>query len=231
MTRGAFILALALAFTGCKESSFDTLDRFDLFEPVTLLKSNKKPVTLSAGAQNLQIRFSSKKDDGFVRSAMTLKTSDKAQLPFDLGALEIVVTTNRFGKKVPRNLEKIQTPASETQQGVGIAFNVASREYVNRQYETTESCTRYEYETICRDVPETICVTRPGGGRDCRTVWRRVCDRVSRPYPGYRRVFTREYGDITSYTLAMTASDGRAIGQGLLNVDAVSVDRQEGTCY
>lgn len=231
MTRGILVLALTLATTGCKESNYDMLDRFDLFESVTLLKSNKKPVTLSAGTQNLQIRFSSKKDEGSLRSAMTLKTSDGAQIPFDLGAMEIVVTTNRFGKKVPRNLEKIQTPPSETQQGVGISFAVERRENVSRQHETTESCTRYEYETVCRDVPETVCVTRPGGGRDCRTVWRRVCEQISRPYPGYRRVWTREYGDITAYTLAMTANDGRMLGQGLLNVDAVSVDRQEGACY
>jgi hypothetical protein len=142
MTRSALILALAITLTGCKESTFDTLDRFDLLESVTLIKNNKKPVTLSAGTQNLKIRFSTKKEQGSVRAAMTLKTSDGAQIPFDLGAIEILIATNRFGNKVPLNLEKIQTPASETQQHVGISFSVNQRQSVSCVFETTESCTR-----------------------------------------------------------------------------------------
>ena len=227
--------ALICVFAGCNQSATLELSQVQVHQNIQLLKKNKKAITLQSGTQALKIQFATKKSDNELRSAMVLKTTKNEEIPFDLGAIDLSIDKNDRGQQVPERLERIQTTAQSTQQGVQVRVVLQNREDLSYHNSQTVGCTIREvvgHHTECYDTWDRVCRQDDRGNEHCTSVPRRECrdieDVVYRP--GTQEHITTRDGDLSNYVVQLVSAQGSLLASAELRVDTSDTDSYTTSC-
>lgn len=233
MKRIAF--ALICVFAGCNQSATLELSQVQVHQNIQLIKKNKKAITLQSGTQALKIQFATKKSDNELRSAMVLKTAKNEEIPFDLGAIDLSIDKNDYGQQVPERLERVQTTAQSTQQGVEVRVVLQDRQDLSYRNSETIGCTIREvvgHRTECYDTWDRVCRRDAQGNEHCTRVPRRECRQVEDVVyrPGTQERITTRDGDLSRYQIQLVSAQGSLLASAELRLNTSDTDSYTTSC-